>query len=152
MMDDIGLNKWLNITTCADLFSTQAHLVHYTSALRYPVFRNGENYNGTPSMVKHSQLRNMIETCLAQEAKILGGKTLWLPLGPKVTEALDHLCTIGALQPSQVLSGMPHPSGANAERIKIFLGEKNPEAASVKTNPYRLLEAKRDLVEKLKIA
>lgn len=152
MMDNIGLNTWLDIDTCAQLFTTHTHLVHYTSALRYPVFKNSENYNGTPSMTRHGQLREMIDTCLAQEARTLGPKTLWLPLGTSVTEGLEYLTTTGALQPGQILSGLPHPSGANAERIKIFLGEKRPEDASVKTNPAKLLEARQRLLDKLHVA
>ena len=131
------------------MFGERADLVHCTSALRYPVFKHAENYNGTPSMVKHPELRQMLTSCLAEEARILGKTTLWLPLGPKVTEALEFLCREGVLSPSQVLDGMPHPSGANAERIKIFLGEKKPEDASQKTNPATILEARAGLLNKL---
>ena len=91
----------------------------------------------------------MLTSCLAEEARILGKTTLWLPLGPKVTEALEFLCREGVLSPSQVLDGMPHPSGANAERIKIFLGEKKQEDASQKTNPATILEARAGLLNKL---
>jgi len=34
-----------------------------------------------------------------------------------------------------VLFGMPHASGADAERIKYFVGEKPKDQLSVKVNP-----------------
>ena len=33
---------------------------------------------------------------------------------------------------------MPHPSGANAERIAYFLGRKSREALCAKTDPAKL--------------
>lgn len=49
----------------------------------------------------------------------------------------------GALASDVVLDGLPHPSGANAERIAYFLGRKAREALSPKTSPAGL-DAARD--------
>ena len=48
----------------------------------------------------------------------------------------------GVIQRNQILAGMPHPSGANAERIAFFLGEKAKKDLSAKTNPTIILEKK----------
>jgi hypothetical protein len=48
-----------------------------------------------------------------------------------------------------VLNGLPHPSGANAERIAYFLGKKAKESLSVKTNPATLDSAKCKLIFKM---
>lgn len=45
----------------------------------------------------------------------------------------------------QVLTGLPHPSGANAERIQYFLGRKAAAALSTKTDPSKLDAARQAL-------
>jgi hypothetical protein len=145
MLDSIGAQKALRIATCADLFDAAHERVHFTSALRYPVFVDGANYNGSPDFLQTRVLRDMIETCLMAEARTLCN-ALWLPLGPKPTSALRHLVSMGALSAERVLEGMPHPSGANAERIKFFLGLKPKSALSLKTRPGLIEQARERLI------
>ncbi|MEG3754153.1 hypothetical protein [Psychromonas arctica] len=153
MLDLVGLNKKLNIDSCHDLFSDCSYLVHYTSAVRYPVvLSNGNNYNGTPRVSKHPFLVSMLDTYLAEEVHTLGEDCLWLPLGKAATEALEYLVSTGVLNSKQLLSGLPHPSGANAERIAYFLGNKPKEKLSVKVNPDTLDSAKSSLVRRIKAA
>ena len=59
---------------------------------------------------------------------------VYVPLGPKVGLALDWLARRGVLAPDRILHGMPHPSGANAERIAYVLGRKDKAALSSRTN------------------
>ena len=134
MLDSIGVHRALDVPTCASLFEGARSQVHFTSALRYPVFIDGANYNGNPDMLRTPVLREMVETYLTNEARALRD-ALWLPLGPKPTAALRHLVSLGALPADRVLEGMPHPSGANAERIKFFLGQKARAELSSKTRP-----------------
>jgi len=142
MLDCIEVPPALDVQDGAALFNPAYELVHFTSALRYPVFVDGENYNGNPDMLRTPLLREMIETFLEAEARLLQD-ALWLPLGPKPAIALRHLVSRGALRADHVLEGMPHPSGANAERIKFFLGLKARTALSQKTRPD-LIEAARE--------
>jgi hypothetical protein len=136
MLDHIGAQRVLGVTTCTELFDPSRDLAHLTSALRYPVFVNGENYNGTPDMLRTPILLRMVETYLAEEARSLPN-TLWLPLGSKPAAALRHL------------DGLPHPSGANGERIAYFLGRKAREALSSKTQPDPIDAARDHLVAQL---
>lgn len=149
MLDAIGVNKHLDVPSTKELFQPGSTEVQFTSALRYPVFVGGKNYNGVPNMLATPILREMIETHLAEEARLLTN-ALWLPLGPKAEAAVNHLVARDALRASRVLAGMPHPSGANAERVAVFLGRKAPEAASRKTNPTPLLEAFNRLTQQIK--
>lgn len=149
MLDHIGLHQLLGIESCARLFDTHRHLVHYTSALRYPVFLDGQNYSGSPAMLSRASLRHQVETHLADEIRTLGPQCLYVPLGPKVTEAFQHLQTKGLLKAEQLLDGLPHPSGANAERISYFLGGKPREKLSSKTNAAVLDAAKARLLANL---
>lgn len=149
MLDHIGLNKLLDIDSCERLFSTHKHLVHYTSALRYPVFVDGQNYGGSPAMLSRASLRHQVDTHLAEEVHALGSNCVYVPLGPKVAEVLLRLQEKGLLNSEQVLAGLPHPSGANAERISYFLGNKAREQLSPKTNAGVLDAARAQLERKV---
>lgn len=144
MLNSIGVHQALGVDGCLKLFDPAHELVHLTSALRYPVFVAGENYNGNPNMLRTPMLRETIETCLAAEARLLHD-AVWLPLGPKPIMALRHLVSRGLLPADRVLEGMPHPSGANAERIAFFLGQKDRANLSVKTRADPI-ERARDLL------
>lgn len=149
MLDHIGLPDILKIKRCAQLFGTHSHLVHYTSALRYPVFIKGKNYSGSPGMLQRASMRQQIDTHLAEEIALLGPECLYVPLGPKVTEVFMHLQARGLLKPEQLLDGLPHPSGANAERISYFLGKKARATLSAKTNADTIDNAKARLLAKM---
>lgn len=149
MLDHIGLQTLLGIETCACLFTTHRHLVHYTSALRYPVFINGENYNGSPAILSRASLRHQVENHLTQEIQALSPECLYIPLGPKVTKVFEHLQGRGLVKAEQLLDGLPHPSGANAERISYFLGGKARAALSKQTNADVLDATKARLMAKM---
>jgi hypothetical protein len=150
MLDAIGVADLLGVGSAKDLFSANSKLVHFTSALRYPVFVGGKNYNGAPAMLQTPVLRHMVETQLAEEARALP-KAVWLPLGPKAESAAMHLVSRGLLDRKCVLAGLPHPSGANAERVAVFLGRKSPALASPKTNSASLLQAFDTLIKQISI-
>lgn len=149
MLDAIGLHHLLRLDSCARLFDTHTDLVHYTSALRYPVFINGANYNGVPSMLRSATLRMQVDSYLAEEVRALPGNCLYIPLGPKVGEAFEHLQHQGLIMADQVLAGLPHPSPASVERIHYFLGKKERAALSSKTNPDKLDAARQQLLAKV---
>ncbi|WP_303045736.1 hypothetical protein [Turicimonas muris] len=44
-----------------------------------------------------------------------------------------------------MLPQIPHPSGANAERIAYFLGKKKKEDLSAKTNPDKIDTEKHEI-------
>ncbi|GAM70761.1 hypothetical protein JCM19236_2705 [Vibrio sp. JCM 19236] len=150
MLDLIGLNNKLDIESCDSLFGKNSNMVHYTSAIRYPtLLANGSGYNGTPRVNKNLILKQFLELYLAEEIETLGSECLWIPLGKGATDALKYMVDIGILQPQQLLSGLPHPSGANAERVAYFLGNKPKEKLSVKVNPAIIDSAKSRLIEQL---
>jgi hypothetical protein len=148
MLDFVGLHKKLDVATCASLFEPTNELAHFTSALRYPVFVDGKNYNGSPPILVVDILRVCVETYLAAEANSLDG-ILWLPLGPKPTAVLKHLASKGVIDPGRILEGMPHPSGANAERIAFFLGNKSKADLSPVTKPEQIELARQNLCDRV---
>jgi len=140
MLDEIGVARHFAVPSTADMFRPGSTAVHFTSALRYPVFVDGKNYNGAPDMLTTPTLRRQVDTWLAEEAQALPD-AIWLPLGPKAEAAVMHLAGRGLLDSRRILAGMPHPSGANAERVAVFLGRKRPQDASRQTNPKPLIAA-----------
>ena len=148
LLDHFQVSRWLGLDSCDTLFGRAGHLVHTTSVLRFPVFVDGENYNGTPNMTKQPLLRRLLLERFAQEASLLK-EAVFVPLGPKVSEALEWLQSEGVLDGSKVLHGMPHPSGANAERIQYMLGKKTKAQLSSKTDPVRLDMARLSIEKKM---
>ncbi|CAH0525416.1 hypothetical protein [Vibrio hippocampi] len=153
MLDLVGLNMRLGIDSSADLFGAKSDIVHYTSALRYPVTRdNGDNYNGAPKLESIDYLVSMLDTYLAEEIRAVGPDCLWLPLGKQADEALRYMVKTGHLKDAQLLSGLPHPSGSNQERIKYFLGKKAKAELSRKVNPDKMDANKAALIAKVRAA
>lgn len=148
MLDHCGINRWLGISSATELFSSKRQLLQTTSVLPFPVFVDGKDYNGTPSMIKHPFLKQfLLEGC---KTNLVGGTShVYVPLGTKVSEALGYLGQLGLINSSQILNGMPHPAGQNAERISYFLGKKQKSSLSKKTNGDKIDQEKRWLLEKV---
>lgn len=150
LMDSVGLADALNISSTASLWEIDGGLVHFTSALRYPVFIDGENWNGsTPDALRSPNMRHWLERYTGDELSKMP-QAILVPLGPKVSTMLEHLANVGRLNSEQILSGLPHPAGSNAERIKYFLGEKPAHLLSTKTNAAVLDTAREPIVARVR--
>ncbi|WP_274644677.1 hypothetical protein [Pseudomonas serbica] len=150
MLNHIGLDEVLGITNCADLFGAYSNLVHYTSALRNPVFLDGENYSGSPSMVKQPALLRQIELALVEEIRLLGQDCIYVPLGDEVSKVFTYLEAKGLVNPAQVLNGLPHPSGNSVERVHYFLGKKERALLSNRTDADKIDTGKASILAKVK--
>lgn len=148
LLDAIGMQRWLGIASCATLFDRDADLVHIGAILRHPVFVDDRNYSGSPGMAKVPFLREQVLRYFAQEAAQLPD-ALYIPMGASVAEGLDWLAGEGVIRRERILHGLPHPSGANAERVAYFLGRKGREALSAKTNPVQLDAARARLLAQM---
>lgn len=145
LLDAVGLQKWLGLTSCGELFGSATGLLQTASVLQFPVFVDGENYNGTPDPTKHPLLRELITQHFGKVCAQLPN-AVFVPLGPVPSKVLAWLANQNAVDSNRVLAGLPHPSGANAERIKYFLGQKPRSELSPKTDPDKLDAAKAALV------
>src|SRR2546425_1805387 len=68
MLDDLDLQKFLDVPSCESLFSEYGSLTHTTSVVRYPVFINGANYTGhVPELLVTNCLRRYVFDVLADE-------------------------------------------------------------------------------------
>lgn len=93
-------------------------------------------------------MRGWLEAYTGQELRALSNAVI-VPLGPKVAAAMQALAAQGLVDGRRILEGLPHPSGANAERIAFFLGGKAAERCSTKTNTAALSRAKADLTARV---
>lgn len=133
MLDGIGLADALKIRTSDQLFGEHSNLAHTTSAIRYPVFINGENYSGSkPGILEHPVFRKYVIDVLSEEL-LSTSNALVIPLGKTVSEAVQLLIDMGKLEKERCLPGFPHPSGANGHRVRIY-NEKKQEYASIIKN------------------
>jgi hypothetical protein len=147
MLDRVGVPQKFGRQSAAEFFEVESGLTHFTSALRYPVYMaGGDNYSG--SALTHPALRCMVETYLAEEARALP-KAVWVPLGTHAEASLRHLADLNVIDGRRVLSGLPHPSGANAERIAYFLGRKLRTNLSTKTNAAKIDSARQRLTRQI---
>ena len=124
MLDDLGTASSLGMESTSELFGPAAALLHTASAIRYPVFVRGRNYTGhSPDMLRSPFLRECVERVLGPE---LAGvpDALIVPLGNAVSAALEHLANRGDLSSARCLFGFPHPSGANAGRVRDFTARR----------------------------
>jgi hypothetical protein len=141
MLDDIGVARLLGLGSTASLWAEASDAVHFTSVLRYPVFVDGANYSGAPHPVRTPILIDQVRQWFAEEARVLR-HALFVPLGPKVAEAVEAVAAQAGIDPTRILTGLPHPSGANAERISFFLGRKARADLSSKVAPDKLISAR----------
>jgi hypothetical protein len=74
---------------------------------------------------------------------------VFVPLGDKVSEALHFLADRGLVERTRILDGLPHPSGANGERIAYFLRRKTRALLSAKTDPEKVDAARDALLRKI---
>jgi hypothetical protein len=117
MLDRIGLPDALGIASTETVFASDAHLAVRTSAVCHAVFVHGENWNGRlPNILRHSLTRMFVEQVLAQELR-WSPAALVIPLGAIPALAVERCVQTGAVHPTRVLMGLPHPSGANNGRI-----------------------------------
>ena len=149
LLDHIGLQNQLGIQTTAELFSNHQDMVQMCSVLQQCILVNGKNYAGsTPAMLKNELLKQHIDDYFIPMIQQLPN-AIYIPLGKGVDEVLNYVSSLGYFNDQQILAGLPHPSGANAERIKYFLGEKPRDQLSRQTNPEQIDSAKSQILLKL---
>ncbi|BBE74929.1 hypothetical protein OHA_3_00017 (plasmid) [Pleomorphomonas sp. SM30] len=147
MLDSIGIADVLGVRTTRALWTDQSNLAHFTSALRYPVFLNGENYSGAPGIGSVPLLQDQLVHLRTEMALLRNA--LFVPLGPKVAKVLLTVAAEAGVPRGNILDGLPHSSGANAERIACFLGTKALADLSAKTNGVAIQLARASLMERV---
>ena len=132
MLDEIGVAHFLGIDSTVNFFGGPHPNLHTTSALRYPVFHNDKNYKGhAPDPLKNDYLRTMIETLLIEELMTIS-PALVIPLGKAANECVRYALSVCQAD-IFLLDNFPHPSGANAHRVRQFKEQKKTLSKTVDT-------------------
>lgn len=114
-LDRAGLAHALGIASSASLFDDGAddHLLGTAAAIGFPLFNNGENYNGYgPRLDKDPTLRALVRAYLGAKVQMVP-RALVLPLGKPATDAVQLLVDTNLLDASRCVRGFPHPSTNN---------------------------------------
>lgn len=148
MLDAIGVARLVGVDTAARFWDEAAGSAHFTSLIRNPVLVDGANWSGSPDPVGTPPLRRWMESWTGRELAGLSPAVV-VPLGPVVARGLAHLADLGMISPGSILADMPHPSGANAERVACFLGRKPPHLASAGTDGDALVAARARLTRQV---
>ncbi len=142
MLDEIELNKVLEINSCNDLFGSRDDILHTVSLIPYSTFINKQNYSGhTPKLIKSEFLMKYVYNNFLNEYDSLENKdeVLLIPLGKAVEEVLMKLEKEELIVKGRILIGFPHPSGANVNRIKQLEENKSKMTEFIK-NLYKKAE------------
>ncbi len=121
-LDDLGVAAELDLDSCADLYESARALVHWTSLVRYPVFRWSErrqawvNYSGSPDALRH--FGDVIRGAFVPEVRRLRADIVFT-LGDKVRDTASRLARDGAIEGSRFVA-LPHPSGQNVGNDEVF--------------------------------
>lgn len=118
MLDELGVHRWLGIGSSLEFWeSGAAALFHPTSAIRYPVVKDGQDYSGHgPTSTRSPMLFRWLRDELAPELAMLPDAVV-VPLGVAVDESVALLIGEGLLDPDRCLVGFPHLSGRNGRRV-----------------------------------
>jgi hypothetical protein len=129
LMDHFELHRLFGLPTTRDLFGAAAGRAHYTSAIRYPVTKDGRNYSGDVHLMERPMLRSIVDAHLPRELGSL--PAAWIvPFGPTAHRVIDAMAARGAVNPDRVLGGILHPGGQQWNRYNVQLGLVGEAAAN----------------------
>ena len=121
-LNELNINRILEIKSCESLFNIDNKYLHSTSLIKYPVFDEGKNYSGS-NILKKKVLLNFLEANFVKELKKFD-KTIIVPLGKTVSSTIDYLNNKFNLNLTCFLKGFPHPSGLNVRKNIQFKENK----------------------------
>ena len=87
------------------------------------MFADGTNWSGTSGPVSNPTLRRWLEDFGPREISEMGDAVV-VAVGATGAFALTQLARADIVREDRLLVGMPHPSGANVERVTCYLGRK----------------------------
>lgn len=141
-MNRLGYSAKLGLSCSSELWADGNHLVQFSSLLKFPVFINGKDYNGSPHILRQGRLKEMVLSHFASDMQRLAPDALLVPLGDVVMDAIMSLKQL-RLIPQELMFfegrpvALPHPSGANAESIALLLEKRYPSKTQYAEEMYR---------------
>ena len=122
MLDHIGVNMLLGISSCRSLWNEDFDKVEMTSLLKDATYYKGKMFNRASDILRSRKLTNALYNGFIKDCSSYSEAMLFVAMGDGVGRVLSHLVSEGVISVPVVV--VPHPSGANAGRIAVFLGSK----------------------------
>jgi hypothetical protein len=144
ILNKVGYQKKLGIGCSSELWADKNYLVHFCSLLKYPVFVNDANYNGSPKPLSVPKLKALIEDGIIKELECLSEDAELIPLGDKVADVISQLYKDGKIRQKvhftkdDLIISPPHPSPANKESINLLLKDNFPKKEEYSQGMYKI--------------
>lgn len=122
LLEHGGLAERAGIEDIDNLWTQEAHKVHFTSTIRYPTFIKGELFNNQIDSLEHPELRKYVETYLAEELASVPTDAEIVALGKKGPRIVRHAAKAAGIDPRRVVA-LPHPSGSATGAVRDFLSK-----------------------------
>lgn len=141
-LNRLGYQKLLGIECSSKLWSTDDHLVHFCSMLKYPIFKNGGNYSGDPKALGVPELEKLIYAEFVKDLQNINHSAVLVPLGDKVGEVISKLDEQGLI-PQKIkkfegkIVAPPHPSPANNESVDLLRVRNYPSKEEYQEKKYQ---------------
>jgi hypothetical protein len=123
LLEHSGVAQLAGIEDIDNLWTQEAHKVHFTSTIRYPTFLHGVMYNNQIDSLRHPELKNYVERHLAEELLALPTSALIVALGSKGPKIVRHAAKVAGIDQKRVVA-LPHPSGSATGAVRDFLSER----------------------------
>ena len=125
MLDATHLPEQIHLGSARELFQPDCKLLHTTSVIRYPLFVNSRNYTGySPEVDKSPMLKHYAYEVFPLELSSIKEPALIIPLGKATEKIVKQAEERNLISKHRILTGFPHPSGANGHRRKQFQQNK----------------------------
>lgn len=122
MLDYIGVNKLLGIISCESFWDEDFDKVEMTSLLKNATYYKGKMFNRASDILRSRKLTRAFNNGFRKDCSRYSKAVLFIAMGGDVGKVLSYMVSKGNI--SVPVVAVPHPSGANAGRIAVFLGAK----------------------------
>jgi len=139
MLDCAGINYLLGIASCGTLWDEDFDKVEMTSLLKDATFYKNKMFSRARDIRRSVKMTNALREGFAADCALYSKAVLYIGMGEQVGEVLCALKDEGIIRGEVVW--IPHPSGANAERVAVFLERKacSPKPACCKAKAQAAL-------------
>jgi hypothetical protein len=127
LLEHSGVAERVGIEDVDQIWTGEAHKLHFTSTVRYPTFINDELFNNQINSLGHTELRRYIETYLVEELRSLPIEATIVVLGKKGPRIVQHAAKIAKLDAKRIVN-LPHPSGNANGAVRDYLSKTKTQS------------------------
>jgi len=122
LLEHSGAAERAGIDDIDELWTGEAHKVHFTSTIRYPTYFKDDLFNNQIDSLSHPELRKYVENYLASELQSIPSDTEIIALGHKGPRIIRHAAKIAKIDLKRI-TALPHPSGSANGAVRDYLSK-----------------------------